>query len=95
MLVKSEGEMIKRYLLIVMTVFVLTGCLNNTNIKDEVKTETLQYLKDKYKKEFVILKSKKNIETGLYTLHAAPQSNAEEQFSVYTYEKNVNTGIII
>jgi glutamyl/glutaminyl-tRNA synthetase len=57
-------------------------------VKSEVKTEALQYLKKKYKKRFVILKSKKNIDTGLYTIHAAPKGNNEEKFSVYTYEKN-------
>jgi hypothetical protein len=79
--------MIKRYILIVMGLFILSGCLYHASNEDEVKKEALQYLKKKYKKEFVILNSKKNKETGLYTIHAAPEGDGEEKFSVYTYEK--------
>jgi hypothetical protein len=80
--------MIKRYILIVIGLFILSGCMNfATNESEVVNTEALQYLKKKYKKDFVILNSKKNKETGLYTIHAAPKDNDEEKFSVYTYEK--------
>jgi hypothetical protein len=80
--------MIKRSILILIGLFILSGCMNHATSEGEVKTEALQYLKKKYKKEFVILQSKKNIETGLYTIHAVPKNNDKEKFSVYTYEKN-------
>jgi hypothetical protein len=81
--------MIIRYILIVIGLFILSGCMNHpTNESEVVNTEALQYLKKKYKKEFVILNSKQNKETGLYTIHAAPKGNSAEKFSVYTYEKN-------
>lgn len=79
--------MIKKCILFVIGLFILSGCLNHASNEDEVKTEALQYLKKKYKKEFVILNSNKNKETGLYKIHAAPKGNSKEKFSVYTYEK--------
>jgi hypothetical protein len=80
--------------LIFISFFVLTGCLNNSESEAEVKRGALQYLKEKYNKEFVILKINKNLETSLYTIRAAPIGMPKKSL-VFIPMKTANTEIII
>lgn len=46
------------------------------------------YLEEKYNKEFVINKSKKNNSSGLYIMNVSPKSDLEQKFFVSLYERD-------